>query len=158
MTGTLTFDSSGNLTSPAATDPPPVLTATGLTDGAADMNITWNLYNGTTPDITQFAQASATSAQAQNGAPPANLSSVSLGNGGQLLAQYSDGQQVVVGQMAMANIGNPESLISVGDNNYQLSANTALPPSGCRAPADAARCWADRSKPPPSISPPNSPT
>src|SRR5580698_3639862 len=38
-TGTLTFDTSGNLISPTATDPPSVITATGMTDGSADMNI-----------------------------------------------------------------------------------------------------------------------
>lgn len=129
-TGTLTFDSSGNLTSPAATDPQPVLTATGLSDGAADMNVTWNLYNGTTPTITQFSQPSATSGMTQDGAAAANLTSVGIGNGGQIVAQYSNGSQVVVGQMAMANISNPDSLIGAGDNNYSLGANTATPAVG----------------------------
>jgi flagellar hook protein FlgE len=129
-TGTLTFDNSGNLTSPASTDPQPVLTATGLSDGAADMNITWNLYNGPTPLITQFAQTSATSALTQNGAAAANLTSVGIADGGMIVAQYSNGQQVTVGQMAMANISNPESLIPSGDNNYDLGANTATPAIG----------------------------
>lgn len=129
-TGTLTFDSSGNLTSPASTDPQPVLTATGLSDGAADMNITWNLYNGTSPTITQYGQPSATSAMTQDGAAAANLTSVGIANSGQIVAQYSNGQQVVVGQMAMANISNPDSLISAGDNNYQLGADTATPAIG----------------------------
>ena len=60
----------------------------------------------------------------------ANLVSVGLANGGQVLAQYSDGQQVVVGQMAMADIRNPDSLIAAGNNNYQASALTALPAIG----------------------------
>ncbi len=130
VTGTLTFDSSGNLISPASTDPQPQIPVAGLADGAADMNITWNLFNGTTPDITQFNQASASSAQAQNGSASANLVSVGLANGGQVLAQYSDGQQVVVGQMAMADIRNPESLIAAGNSNYLASALTALPAVG----------------------------
>lgn len=129
-TGTLTFDSQGTLTSPAPADPQPVLKATGLSDGAADMNITWNLYNGTTPQITQFAQPSATSALTQNGSAAANLVSVGLADGGRILAQYSNGQQEVVGQMAMASIRNPDSLIAVGNNNYQLSADTATPAVG----------------------------
>jgi len=37
---------------------------------------------------------------------------------------------VVVGQMAMAAIRNPESLIAVGNNNYQLSARSAIPAIG----------------------------
>jgi flagellar hook protein FlgE len=130
VTGTMTFDSNGNLTSPAATDPPITIPITGLADGASDMNITWNLYNGTTPDITQFDQASATSAQSQNGQAAANLVSVGLGTGGTVLAQYSDGQQVVVGQMAMAQIENPDSLVAAGNSNYQASSLTALPAIG----------------------------
>ena len=129
-TGTLTFDSSGNLTSPASTDPPIQVPITSLADGAADMNINWSLYNGATPDITQFNQSSAASAQSQNGQAAANLVSVGLANGGQVLAQYSDGQQVVVGQMAMAQIENPDSLVAAGNSNYQASALTALPAIG----------------------------
>jgi flagellar hook protein FlgE len=47
-----------------------------------------------------------------------------------MLAQYSDGQQVVVGQVAMASVRNPESLIAAGNNNYQASARTATPAIG----------------------------
>jgi flagellar hook protein FlgE len=130
LTGSLTFDSNGNLTSPAATDPPLVLNATGLADGAADMNISWNLFNGATPRLTQFSQPSATSANSQDGSPAANLVSVGLADGGKILAQFSNGQQIVVGQMAMATIRNPASLISVGNSDYQLSANTATPAIG----------------------------
>ena len=131
-TGTLTFDSNGNLISPAPTDPQPVISATGMTDGASDMNVTWSLYgsDGTTPTITQFAQTSSTNAVTQNGAASANLSSVSLGNGGQVIALYDNGQQVVVGQMAMASIRNPDSLIGAGNNNYLASGSTALPAIG----------------------------
>jgi len=130
VTGTLTFDSSGNLISPLPTDPPPVITATGLADGAADLNIQWSLFDNGASRITQFAQSSSPSAVAQNGAPAANLVSVGIANGGQILASYSNGQQTVVGQMAMATVRNPESLIAVGDNNYQGSALTALPAVG----------------------------
>jgi flagellar hook protein FlgE len=132
VTGTLTFDANGNLVSPAATDPQPIISAPGLVDGANDLNITWNLWNaaGTTADITQFAQDSATSAQAQNGSAAANLVSVGLANGGVVLAQYSNGTQVPVGQMAMAEIRNPQSLIAAGSSNYLPSALTALPAIG----------------------------
>ena len=130
VTGSLTFDSTGKLITPASTDPSPTIAITGLADGASDMNLTWNLYNGTSPRITQFDQASATSAQAQDGSAAANLVSVGLANGGEVLAQYSDGQQVVVGQMAMAQIRNPDSLVAAGNSNYEASALTALPAIG----------------------------
>jgi hypothetical protein len=105
----------------------PSLAVSNLADGAGNMNINWNLYNGTTPLITQFSQASATSVENQEGTAAANLTQVSIENGDQVLAQYLNGNQVVVGQIAMASILNPESLISAGDNNFTLSANTALP-------------------------------
>jgi flagellar hook protein FlgE len=130
VTGTLTFDSNGNLLTPASTDPSPILAITGLADGASDMNINWNLYTNGSPDITQYDQASAASAQSQDGSAAANLVSVGLANGGQVLAQYSDGQQVVVAQMAMADIRNPDSLVAAGNSNYQASALTALPAIG----------------------------
>lgn len=130
VTGSITFDSSGKLISPTATDPPPAITITGLTDGAADMTLNWNLYNGTIPRLTQYAQPSAVSANAQDGSPAAQLIRVGLGDGGKILAQYSDGQQIVVGQLAMAAIRNPESLVAAGNNNYLLSARTALPAIG----------------------------
>ncbi len=129
-TGTLTFDSNGALISPLPSDPPVVITGPGMTDGSSDMNITWNLFNGSTPRISQFAETSATSAVAQNGSASANLVSVGLANGGEVLAQYSNGQQVVVGQMAMAEIRNPQSLIAIGNSNYQGSSLTALPAVG----------------------------
>jgi flagellar hook protein FlgE len=129
ITGTLTFNGNGQLISPAP-GAPPVIAIAGLNDGASAMNVNWNLYSNGAADITQFADASATSAQSQDGAAAASLVSVGLGNGGQILAQYSNGQQVVAGQLAMATIRNPQSLVGVGDNAYQTTAQTALPSIG----------------------------
>jgi len=130
VTGTITFGPSGALTNPPATGPFPTLSITGLNSGAAPMDVTWNMFNGDTPRLTQFAQPSAISALGQNGSPAAQLVRVGLGDGGVMLAQYSNGEQVVVGQLAMASIRNPESLISVGNNSYQLSARSATPAVG----------------------------
>jgi flagellar hook protein FlgE len=130
VTGTLTFDASGTLTSPTVTDTMPQIDITGLSDGANDMSLTWSLFNGATPRLTQYSQASSVSANAQNGSAAAQLTRVALSDGGQILAQYSNGEQAVLGQVAMASVRNPESLISVGSNNYQLSARSALPAIG----------------------------
>lgn len=130
LTGSINFSSSGLLTTPAATDPSPQLQITGLADGAADMTLNWNLYNGISPRITQFAQPSSVSAVSQDGSAAAQLTQVAIGAGGQLLAQFSNGQQTVVGQLAMATVRNPDSLLAVGNNAYQLSAASALPAVG----------------------------
>jgi len=129
-TGTLTFDSNGQLTSPA-TGSPVALSIPGLTSGAADMNLSWNLYDSAgKPLLTQFSQPNAVSANDPNGSAAAQVTNVGLGDGGKILAQYSDGTQVTVGQVALAAIRNPESLVAQGNNNYQLSANTATPAIG----------------------------
>ncbi|HTW66155.1 MAG TPA: flagellar hook protein FlgE [Bryobacteraceae bacterium] len=130
LTGSINFNANGVLTNPAAGSTSPQLAITGLADGAADMTINWNLYNGTTPDITQFAQPSSVSAVTQDGSAAAQLTTVAIASGGEVLAQFSNGQQTVVGQLAMATIRNPDSLIAVGDNNYELSSASALPAVG----------------------------
>jgi flagellar hook protein FlgE len=128
-TGTLTFDTNGQLTSPANGSPIAVAIP-GLSDGASDLNISWNPYNNGIGRITQFGQASAASASGQNGGAAAELVSVSISNGGAITAQYSDGVQSTVGQLALAAISNPNTMVDIGNNDYQLSAATADPSIG----------------------------
>lgn len=128
--GTLVFNADGKLEEPTVDDDAPTLEIDGLINGASPLTLSWSLFNGTTARITQFAQASAISANAQDGLPAAQLIRVGIVDGGLVLAQYSNGEQSVIGQLAMASIRNPESLIAVGTNNYQLSAHTALPAIG----------------------------
>jgi flagellar hook protein FlgE len=128
--GTLTFDNNGQLTDPAFGSPI-AFSITGLTDGSADMSVSWDPYTSAGAGrITQFGQPSAPSANSQNGSAAAQLVHVGLADGGQILAQYSNGDQVVVGQLAMASIRNPDTLIASGNNSFQLSARTATPSIG----------------------------
>lgn len=128
--GTLTFGTDGKLTDPAA-GTPIAFTIPGLADGASDMNLSWDPYTAAgTGRITQFGQPSASSASSQNGSGAAQLDHVGLATGGRILAEYTDGTQVVVGQVAMAAIRNPDSLIAAGNNAFQLSSLTANPSIG----------------------------
>jgi flagellar hook protein FlgE len=127
--GTLTFSSGGTLDS--SNTSPVVIDIPGLTDGASDMQVSWDLFNAAgNGRITQYTQTSASSASSQDGSAAAELTEVGLADGGEILAKYSDGTQVVVGQLALANIRNASSLIAVGSNNYQLSADSAIPSIG----------------------------
>jgi len=130
VAGSITFDSSGRMTAPPVAGPFPNLQVTGLINGAADLDLTWNLYDSTTPRLTQFNQPSAVAANQQDGSAAAQLLRVGIGNGGAVLAQYSNGTQAIVGQLAMASIRNAQSLIATGNNSYQVSAKTALPAVG----------------------------
>ena len=130
VNGTISFDSNGNLTSPAAPGQVPIA-ITGLSDGASDMNVNWNLYDANgTPTFTQFAQQSALSGSTQDGKAAAQVTQVSLSNGGSIFVHYSDGSQQVIGQLAVASISNPDSLVSVGDSNFEVGADTATPVVG----------------------------
>jgi len=128
--GTLTFDANGQLADPVLGSPIQ-FSIPGLADGASDLNLSWDPYTSAgVGRITQFGQKSAPSASMQNGSAAAQLIHVGLADGGQILAQYSNGDQLVVGQVALASIRNPDTLIAAGNNNFQLSARTATPSIG----------------------------
>jgi flagellar hook protein FlgE len=128
--GTITFGTNGKLTDPAV-GTPITFSIPGLSDGASDMNLSWDPYtSGGTGRITQFGQPSAPSASSQNGSGAAQLDHVGLATGGQILAEYTDGTQIVVAQVALASIRNPDSLIAAGNNAFHLSALTANPSIG----------------------------
>jgi len=129
--GTLAFSPSGVLTTPAAAASPVQIAVTGLADGAADMNLNWNLYSSTgAPTLTSYTEASANLAATQDGAQAGQLTSVSIGTGGAINAQYSNGNSVEVGQLALASILNPESMSPSAGNSFALTAATALPAIG----------------------------
>jgi flagellar hook protein FlgE len=136
-TGTLKFDSSGKLTSPAAGTPAALKTSATMADGAAILNINWNLYDATgNPLITQFAETSASSGTTQDGVQPGSATGVTLQNGGELVASYSNGKQVTIAQIAVASIANPDSLIAVSNNKYTLGTDTLTPSVGAAGTGD----------------------
>ncbi len=134
-TGTLTFDTAGKLLTPAATAPAKnndvAITVAGLADGAADLSINWNLNDATgAPRLTQINQPSQVASNAQDGTDAATLVSVSIADGGLVQARFSNGQEKTLGQLAVAGIRNPDSLSAIGNNNFELSALTAVPVIG----------------------------
>ena len=140
-TGTLTFDTQGQLTSPAA--PPPAtngvvpISIPGLADGAADLNVNWSLYTSSgTSHITQFASASASAGTDADGATTGEITGVGISNGGNVTVKYSNGQDKVVAQIALATIRNPESLIATGQNNLQAGPDTAAASIGAANSGD----------------------
>jgi len=120
LTGTLAFDANGNLTTPAANVAG--VSFTGLTDGANNLTFNWNLYgsNGQ-PTITQFAATSAASATSQDGYSSGQYQSFAVDASGLISATFSNGQTSPVGQLALANVTNPEGLDVQGGNVYETT-------------------------------------
>ncbi len=126
--GTLVFDGSGQLSSPDPAAGPIAISITGLADGASDLNLNWNLYNPSgTGAITQFTEASANLASRQDGTPAGQLTGTSIGANGQISATYSNGTSLVVAQIALASVLNPDSMDNLGNNTFGVSAATATP-------------------------------
>jgi flagellar hook protein FlgE len=129
-TGNLTFNAQGQLTSPAAGSPV-AIAITGLSDGAADLNLNWNLYGADgSSTLTQYSSASALSGSTQDGVASAQLTQVGLDNNGQVVAHYSNGSSTILAQVALAGITNPQTLVNVGNNNFEVGGQTATPVVG----------------------------
>ncbi len=132
VTGTMVFDSSGNLSTVAqgsgtaktvGTAPGDVksvaLSFTGLMDKSADLSIQWNLLGSTnTPTISQVATTSAVSATTQNGFQSGQYQSFSVETDGTVTVSYANGQKQSVGQIALGNVSNTQGLELQGDGNY----------------------------------------
>ncbi len=118
--GTLTFNSSGNLVNPAG-DVSGISFA-GLADGAATMNLTWDLFGSAgAGNLSQTAAANSTSSTNQNGYSAGEYQSFTIGSDGTVAATYSNGQTQNVGQLALATVSSPQGLVDVGSTEYATS-------------------------------------
>jgi flagellar hook protein FlgE len=147
ITGTMTFDANGNLSTvtptggaastvgTAAGDVSSIpLTFNGLTDQSANLSISWNLLGpGGTPTISQVDTASAVSATTQNGYSSGQYQSFTVGSDGTVTASFSNGEMLNVGQIAMGNVTNLQGLQLLGDGDYAATLASGTPsvaPSG----------------------------
>jgi flagellar hook protein FlgE len=118
--GAMTFNSSGQLVTPAS--PITGITITGLADGAAPMNLSWNLTGtGGTASITQQDATSATTATDQNGYGVGTLVGYSVLSNGTVQGEFSNNQTMALGQVAVAGFANVQGLQQVGNNDYQAT-------------------------------------
>jgi flagellar hook protein FlgE len=115
--GTLTFDASGNLTSP--TGNVSGISFTGLADGAADMSVSFNLFDASgNATISQTAGASAVASTTQDGYASGTYKGFTIGNDGVISAEFTNGQTEAVGTLALANVANVQGLTRAGNNAY----------------------------------------
>ena len=116
-TGTLTFDGNGNLISPTGTVSG--ISFTGLSDGASDMNFSWNLGGtGTGSAVTQTASASNVASATQDGYTSGSYQGFSVDGNGIVNASFSNGQAEVVGQVAVASVANQQGLQATNNTAY----------------------------------------
>jgi flagellar hook protein FlgE len=120
-TGTLAFDSSGNLITPASNVPG--ISFTGLTDGASDMSVNWNLRDASgNAIIGQSTAASSSTGTTQDGFTSGVYESFAVDPAGVVTATFSNQNTVAVGQLAVASVTNLQGLVITGNNDYQTTA------------------------------------
>ncbi|ADW70920.1 flagellar hook protein FlgE [Granulicella tundricola] len=118
--GTLNFDTSGNLTSPTGSV---AINVPTLTDGAASMNFAWNLTDSSgNPTLTQTSLVSANSTSTQNGNASGTLTGYSIAADGTVEGTFSNiSNPVALGQVAVASFANTQGLLRTGNNDYQAT-------------------------------------
>ncbi len=122
-TGTVTFDTSGLLMSPATID----VAVSGI-PGAAAQTITLNLGTpGQTTGLTQFGGATTAAATTQNGTAGGTLTDVTFDTAGNVVGSFSNGRTVPLAQLAVAQFTNPGGLIRNGLNNFLSSVASGQP-------------------------------
>jgi flagellar hook protein FlgE len=120
-TGTLTFDSSGNLLTP--TSPVTGIDINKLADGAANLSLSWDLTGtGGSSLLTQQATTSATAATSQNGYGVGTLTSYSVLPDGTIQGQFTNNQSLSLGQVAVASFANVQGLEQLGNGNLTATA------------------------------------
>jgi len=117
-TGTLNFDTSGNLLS---TSTIPSISISGLADGAANITLTGLFGTAAAPTITQNASTSTTTGTSTDGLTSGTLSSTdfTVDSDGTIEGKFSNGKTMALGQVAVASFANNQGLNSVGNNSYQ---------------------------------------
>jgi flagellar hook protein FlgE len=129
-TATVTFDSSGNLTAPAADAAFSITMANGA---ATPLAVTWDLYDagGTSlGDLTGFASQSSTTFQHQDGYTSGVLQGISVDEEGIVTATYSNGQLTPVFQLYLADFPSYDGLTKLGNNLYAESLKSGQPLPG----------------------------
>ena len=119
-TGTMAFNGSGQLTSPASNISG--IQINGFADGASSQTFAWQLFgsNGSAL-LTQVSAASAASSTVQNGYASGTLSSYTIDDTGTIQGSFTNGQTVPIAQIALATFSNEQGLVRSGSNNFLSS-------------------------------------
>ncbi|CAB5619179.1 flagellar hook protein FlgE [Pseudomonas putida] len=149
LTNKLPFKSDGTLDTAAMTAGP---VAGGMTI-AADKTFTLGNWipaqknaagvwspNGATANLagvnldmlgtTQYNAASATTAKSQDGFATGELSGLTIDQSGNMFANFTNGQDKVIGQVAIANFANLQGLTPIGGTSWQESYASGVPVIG----------------------------
>ncbi len=122
-----TVSNTGVLTTPNADS---TITVTGWANGAANSAITWDIWDGTTANITGYAAPSATSATTQDGAAAGTVRSIVVDQNGIITGNFTNGQTIQLAQIGLATFPNMNGLSKEGNNSWSQTLASGAPNIG----------------------------
>ncbi|MCB1874860.1 MAG: flagellar hook protein FlgE [Chromatiales bacterium] len=121
----LVFDEAGNL---ASTSPAPIEgIAVALTNGASDLDLTLDFANNVP---TQYAGPFSVNVLSQDGFTTGQLSGLDISEDGLIRANFTNGQFVALGKVALTNFRNPQGLRQLGNTSWAQTIGSGEPVTG----------------------------
>ncbi len=128
-TGTLTFNASGNLLTPAAGANP--IFAVNWNNGTAAQSINWNVRNSDgSSNVSQYASPSSTNSSWQDGYGAGSLRDLNVDQNGIISGTFTNGQVLALAQVAIASFTNPNGLLQVGNTSWGQTIASGAPTIG----------------------------
>lgn len=122
-TGTLLFDTNGQLASPD----PVTVRIDRAASGAAPLQFDMH-FREDQDSVTALADdESQIAAVYQDGTSLGTLTEYAIDTDGSIIGSFSNAATRVLGQVALADFTNPEGLVDVGDGNFSTGANSGAP-------------------------------
>lgn len=123
--GTMEFDATGRLIAGGEPTTPIIFDFAGANPG---QQIDISFVNGPgNINTTQLSMASTTNYQSQDGYPPGMLTNVGVNTDGVITGYYSNGQQIDLYTIVLADFNNPMGLHKEGNNLYSLTGTSGDP-------------------------------
>lgn len=117
----LTFDTSGKLT----TNPANLPVVGAAYQGGAALNFNLDLSG-----LSQQASENTMDSPSTTGYPPGLMNGYTVGDNGQIIASYSNGENQLLGQVVLSNFTNPGGLQSAGNNCWTETPESGQPVIG----------------------------
>ncbi|MDU5781137.1 MAG: flagellar hook protein FlgE [Pantoea sp.] len=131
----LNFDSSGQL----VTNPASLAIQSAAYKGGEPLDFALDL-SGTTQQATETSMNSPTT----TGYAPGQMTGYTVGDNGQIIASYSNGEQQLLGQVVLSNFANPGGLDPKGNNCWQESPASGQPVTGISGTGNLGTLYGNR--------------
>ncbi|CNI15187.1 MULTISPECIES: flagellar hook protein FlgE [Yersinia] len=123
-----------------------------LTTNPAKLNVRGAAFNGGEPldfdldmaGMTQQASDTAMDSPTTTGYAPGLMNGYVVGDNGQIIASYSNGQKQLLGQVVLSNFTNPGGLSSQGDNCWSETPESGQPVTGIAGTGNLGNLYGNR--------------